>query len=542
MCFNIDGNMKYYFILMFRWSESNLNHPFDALLIAAYASDMMKSIPAAQSHSSYANTLKEVTVLTEGLKLEAAAKRLWDLPWGLEEVTSLGLVGIIWSRLSSTNERDMSTEVHTRIRPFARQFQGNPDKILLEWVVHAISSRVIVARLEDDYSSNEIVDVDVDGPCTLSILFVVVSLIVDVPSRAEAVFQLLLLLQSLQAPKDNASPDDATEDGVEQGGDAYRKYDIQSFSVKLITMAEEITRSDTTHAYDELLEAIRLQKLRTIAAKYSIVGLDVRNAGQVREAVYLIASRIHQSMSVHDAMEFLNAWSGASIDLSALLSRAVIVRSMSVLESDRALDDANQTAAENISRDKLVISVLNLVPANCRAALTNEVCNFFLCTLSDLRYAACKEGVSPGDLATDDDKREARQACHGAIIAISWYLDSLTTSETASVMNDPNDGWIDAELLSVLKRLQCLQLEFGIYLTVSELKGNMIGRMLAKQIAEKRANELLASNSLILEGTITPLTAVLRRACVLLGVSRVYAAHEIMRKLLATGSLVRPFL
>jgi hypothetical protein len=84
----------------------------------------------------------------------------------------------------------------------------------------------------------------------------------------------------------------------------------QSFCVDFLSeLAHEVCPDVDSATKEALQEAMRLHRMKTIASKYGIVGLDPRNSRQVRSVISIISSQVHGQDPIKDVLEFLDAWS-----------------------------------------------------------------------------------------------------------------------------------------------------------------------------------------------------------------------------------------
>ena len=113
-----------------------------------------------------------------------------------------------------------------------------------------------------------------------------------------------------------------------------------------------------------------------------------------------------------------------------------------------------------------------------------------------------------------------------------------------------NSSWVTSDFLSCMKRLRLLQSEGGLYLSYSDLKNAIICAAATTRIAEEQADSMISTipiksisdSDSVAEKTVSidsshrtssALTPHTRRLCALLGVSPIFYAHTVIKKLIA---------
>jgi hypothetical protein len=215
--------------------------------------------------------------------------RLWDV-----EVPSSQSVEIIAQTLSSVFDKELDSVV----KPAAEYFSLNVDDLLKQWIEQSIAERVIV--LESMSSTNGRSEEDLEEPhddtdsnVCLWKLTEAVKRIQSISNRADV---LLLLLQlpviadCKQAHLGNTatSVPKTVEDAI---GTVSTLCRAAQECVNMLSSTQTGVES-TNQQRDKLIEALRLQKIRTVAASYGVVCLDPRDPVQIKSAAYLIASKL----------------------------------------------------------------------------------------------------------------------------------------------------------------------------------------------------------------------------------------------------------
>eukprot|EP01036_Dinobryon_divergens_P030754 gene30755-40048_t len=306
------------------------------------------------------------------------------------------------------------------------------------------------------------------------------------------------------------------------------------------SIAREVSKSVESSLEEALTEAIRLQQLRSLAFDYGIIGLDARDNKQVRAAVNLIASRIRRPNAIKDAIAFAGAWTSTSVDMSAVFTRAIVLRAMDTTDG-----------VDHTMRTKSVIDALMCVPHERIGKVVEDVLFYLVESMAQIccqsaitiTSSGCGNGsLSPiGQLASAADETEFNLLCQGALTTASWYCDGRANSNTKrlssndSSSNSMDVSWINPSLISDLKRLHNLELEFHICLSLNQLKDKQVRRVVATRLAGERAKEMLTAAGSSRD--TAPLTMSLRRVCALLDVSSMFMTHTVMQVLLSSGAV-----
>jgi hypothetical protein len=192
-----------------------------------------------------------------------------------------------------------------------------------------------------------------------------------------------------------------------------------------------------------------------------------------------------------------------------------------------------------------------------------------------------------GKLLSLEDENTATMLVRSLICIVSMYIDSLrndksNVNKNKGMLADNNfkedkkftkniisshssSSWVNADLISYLKRLKLLQTEKKIFLSLIGLKDITVCRCVATYVAEEHAEKMIKNyndiNSNYLDvrdiegkgninenhvdaegkggrGIITALTSDIRRVCALLCVSPFVFAHIIIKQLMAKGASV----
>ena len=399
-----------------RLSAEHLGHPFEAIsaveLAVLLASTTTTSTSASRINSD--NDLSSDKLVKNGssqellknLQIQAAIWRSWDnrnRP-SLTDVTEAGLTGLIWERLwtLADSEIAISEDINGLIEPLVTEFGLILDDVLDSWVQDIIGQRVVYVG--DNPPEGDKGD---EMYCSLSRL---VSVVAQIRSPQRRVGSLLLLFQvsfvdrggdslvkreqSFLSAEDSGSVDIGA-DGA--GVDKDRSV-LEDISVtRLCKLAQAACSLVEPAAAESLTEAIRSQRIKTLASSYGIVAFDPRDGHQIKAAANVIAMKT-SPYALRDAIEFASSWGSDSANLSGLLTRAVVNRSTK-LNGD--IDSADDGA----SREKAIRAALSQVPPHMLLAVVEDSCTYLIESLQEI----CEDSLSAG--TTKHKVLELLQGC-----------------------------------------------------------------------------------------------------------------------------------
>ncbi len=101
----------------------------------------------------------------------------------------------------------------------------------------------------------------------------------------------------------------------------------------LCTIASAVCDYVDTATRDALVAAMRLLKVKALAARYGITQFDPRDGKQIRAAVNVISVSFYSPSCVEDALSFAVDWGYSTVELNSLVTRALIRRVVSDVDS-----------------------------------------------------------------------------------------------------------------------------------------------------------------------------------------------------------------
>jgi hypothetical protein len=176
-------------------------------------------------------------------------------------------------------------------------------------------------------------------------------------------------------------------------------------------------------------------------------------------------------------------------------------------------------------------------------------------------------GSRLGKLSCPEDEAQASILVRSVLCVTSVYLDTSRAGDEfraplgsptpidntpgyAHVLKAPmssTSSWVTSDFLSCVKRLRLLQSEGEIFLSVSDLKNAVLCAAVATHLAEEQAVSMIRAtppksintpdagytHSSDPNQSLSALTPHNRRLCALLGVSPIFYAHTVIKKLIA---------
>ena len=319
-------------------SAERLGNPFEALMVADLAVTLSSSFSdtseqegesSVSNEKSKSNIGAQCRVLLRNLQIQGAVWMAWGETTGpsLSDVTQMGLCGLVRERLWTLpdSEERIREDVVSAIEPVLEQFGVRLDDVLQSWVADAAANRIVTVR-EDSSRDTErdrgcvipsTDEEEEETTCTLSRLVSVVGLIKSARLRVSS---LLLLFQVPAVDHgegygdENASAEHSSSPSVIPSDKAAKKEN--SAVERLCALAHEACSQVPPTIAESLVEAVRLLRIKTLAASYGVKSFDPRDRHQIRAVANVIALKAQRTYALRDAMEFASSWGTDSADLS----------------------------------------------------------------------------------------------------------------------------------------------------------------------------------------------------------------------------------
>lgn len=558
-----------------RDSESRSGHPFAAIKLLDLALEICTVIPDSFLQTS--QLVDKIGHLRANLLIQRAVWDQWSDHLRLEEVLSLGLKGLVFDRIDSTDETEIVSDYSLNIIPLIAQFnQLNADELLKDWILESIATRIVIAG-DDDPDRDLVQDIVTHETCTFSRLVTVASLISDRNVQAKMVLKLLQMpvLEELSSIAPNDIDDDDNDSGFAypkssfgrtRHGSSTRVFHLESTRL-LCDLAVRAYDQVDGGTRDALIEATRLLRIKSIAASYGVTAFEPRNSRQVRAVASIIANSVHKSSSIMDAVEFASSCGNCSLDINAVLTRALILRA-----TNSTLHGTDSTAFE-----QSIKATMEALPVARKHVIIEDALLYLLGDLEERTDSIEYDPDHTSRVKQSEEKRLVEMVLQSATLLSAHYIDSLRgngdnlssnsskplsgakyarTTTAGVAAQTPSSFWVNSCLVSKLKRLHGLQLH-GVYLSVADLDNKEVCRATVMRLAKHRVQLLLrevrtrsdsappgmqlssSSSSSSSMGAAAPLNSSCRKVCLLLDECSTLFIHTAMKLLVDASETVR---
>lgn len=355
------------------------------------------------------------------------------------------------------------------------------DSLVLEWIESNLASTVFADCSDDTFLK----------------LVNAAAAIVDSQTRTKAV--LLLMQLPISANEESAS------------------------TKALLSLAESVCTEGRSP--ESITEALRLFRLRSIAAKYGVDKFDIRNHQQVRAVVSTILNQTHMAQSIADAVRFSESWSSTSMNLSFILGGALFSR-------------ATDVSVELIPRFANIKAVIACIHDTSQlTCIIEDTLNALASAIEELFDADAK---TVGCLLHESYELDYCTTIESAIFIASTFIDivgeATKTSTAASLQETLKSTFVNIDYLGRLKALLALQTDYKLFLSLESYSNREICKVVASLLAKSSSQELLGhfdGGTIELASLLTPR---IRRACSLLRVSTTLFLHVVLKEILGSGA------
>lgn len=587
-------------------SATNLSQPFQAIMGAELAVSLSTlyippelNVNKAGTSTEGIHTNKSKNLL-RNLQIQVSIWRSWGISNRptLEDIEELGLSGLVGERLWSLDENMIVEDIKNVISPVVNKFGGDLDEMLQSWVIDTVANSVVVIggnvpEGKDNENNTAVYEGNDDDTCTLSRLVHIAGFI----SSAQRRVATLLLLFQIPAVDHHQEESSARQKSLHRSPcDTPHEGSENDVINRLCVMAQEASLAVGPAAAEALTEAIRLHRIKSLAASYGVISFDPRDRTQIKAAANVIALKSNRVNAIKDAMEFASSWGRDSSELSSLLTRAIVHRAtaMNIKTAFRQITDKPPLSVESMDpgvgsmdtvdegslRDKNIQDALLQVPTHRLLPVVEDACTYLIETLEELCECSDEDSdFQTGRLSSLEYENTATMLVRSLICIVSMYIDSLRSDKSNvnknkglladnSSKEDPNlskntvkshssISWVNADLILYLKRLKFLQSEKKIFLSLKRLKNMTVCKCVATYVAEEHSEIMIKNHNYLksnnedangresiqvdAEGKrgqriVTALTSDIRRVCALLCLSPFVFAHIIIKKLMAKGA------
>ena len=314
--------------------------------------------------------LKKILLLNFHLYVQKEIWFSWMDKIRLDEVEDYGLQGVIFNYFNILPLDMYAENIQLYLLPFLSIFHISLDDAINDWIRNALHTKFIVCDKNDMNYDQDINNISIssgkspirtghknttiyfpdegkslndsmmststtgqgmqseDDILELSRVNNILQLVHNIQLKA----QIILLLLQLPAVnkraismlknsnqhhhKSNSAPansnnndEDDEEDDNATPNTTNANNNINTAVSELCTLAHTICSEITNiHLKESLIEALRLQRIRSIVSSYNIEYIDSRNYRHIRAVASIIAARIKSPTAITDALELVQAW------------------------------------------------------------------------------------------------------------------------------------------------------------------------------------------------------------------------------------------
>jgi hypothetical protein len=508
-------------------TEVRDEHPLNSILLSELTLHMASSLLLTNT-SSGVELLHRIQSMHSAMTLQVAIWSEWDEHLSYEEIVAGQLNGILSIRLRNRSISNPRDDIRSKIRPLMKRYHPNFDQMLYEWLVHTVQHSVILVMQSPDEgeevrSDDDGNDDESDSRESIHIKrLVAVAESIEIPNyQAQAI---ICLLQTLSLPHITARLESYSIQTSPSSCPSLNAKMIQSLFQQLCLLSKLLEGRVSSAIADALAEAFRSYKLRQLAIKYHIKGFNPREPRQVRDAISLILSKIEISTSIPDALCFAEAYSTSGVDISNILVKALIHRILPATPEPIAMA-LSATGQESHERDHLIRSAMTCIPSDRLQVVLEDTCEYLLTVMGDVTAEAIENKIPAGSV--ERSTQDLFTSCaSGALLISSFFLDHISdgTSGPAGAAAGAAGGgdtshdhedtslskkgaggaagtfpsslavgcpFITTDLLSTLKRMRKLILEFSLYLTTQQISDPKVCHEILTRAAIERANEVI---------------------------------------------------
>jgi hypothetical protein len=526
------------------WPEPDLNSL--ALNIESYEISLKELL---------LTTVKELFTLQLQLHLQSDIWFIWRKCTRLNSVKELGIRRLVFQYLWTVTYTDFETEIKVAVEPLITKFRVDMDLVLDEWIRDALLTRVLSVGQ----------DSIIDNSGDLSRLVLATKLIKSAYRKAHITLLLLqvpivtAMYQDVTTTLDSSSVNGSLDDNFDDHT-YHCNYDktMTQLHAKCVSdlcdLAYMVSFQVEASTREAIIEALRLQRMKTLSFSYGIESFDPRSFRQIRYIAGAISARIDSKSSIRDATEIVQAWSAGGFDVSGLLCRAIVHRATCDLQTK--IGEINDTEIfEQIQayRRQLILDALNQIPPTRIKAVLESSLD---CLISMINEQSLIEKEIDETQSTEVNYADKQIYCNlvdSSIIILSWYLDEKNNNSTGfrtgfigqtktdtvsnnslsqhfwSVGADDSFSHLKPVCLTTLKRLRILSVDFNIFLTLGDLGNAQKCRNIASRYANLLVNKMIQNASD--QNELQSLSVHHRRLCSLLNTSFLYFNHRVLKSL-----------
>ena len=299
----------------------------------------------------------------------------------------------------------------------------------------------------------------------------------------------------------------------------------------------------------------------------------------------IISSRCDHEDYLKDALAFASDWAIPLADQPDLFAKAILQRAFQAAEAskqellhpDPSLRICCVSETQQALLERNLKTILDMIPKNYLRITVHDAVTYLVEEIHELsetinNNSSQKNNNNNEELNEEEDlllemKIEVSLLTTAAVTLTSHFLDSLrdashpnpkessdlitanNNSKSQKQAETQNSSFLTHDFYSALKRMNLLQVNFNIFLSLSDIQDTQVCRLTCRSLAQKRVDDILSSCPNLSPVTgiptgedgmpVMPLSPSSRKACLLLQVSSVFFSHTAMKHLVQLGFTVR---
>jgi hypothetical protein len=445
--------------------------------------------------------LQEIKQFQNHLKVILLSKELLELSAiSLSEIIEIEMKGLLFHCLKTVSVSELSFFISTKLIVFLNHFHCNCDELLFEWIEENIQEYLLSTggKEDEDISQEESFSIHPhlssieEKAVNIASLSRIITVLSNVKNPINATTMLLKvfnipMIESLSIFHQTSSEAPSV-----------------TLSDQLLALGSTLSKTVDSPLYDSLSESMRLFRMKCISLRYGIESFDLKDRDHLSAALSIILNSIEISLvqRLEDVLAFAMDGNTMRIDCSPVLLRMLISFFQSSTSSLSSSNDAegNQLKEFLAKIPKSLLSSSHLVID----AIT------FCC--DQINYH-CDNNIIVNDDEDEDvntkmDEEERKEIKDGlqqyttGCIRLLEYSDDTSSSLTTGLLNSassmqtnnhqfskPHLSSVNIHLLSDLKKIHQLQVNFDMYLNLYNVRSSNDCKKIIETITTETINK-----------------------------------------------------
>eukprot|EP01039_Chlorochromonas_danica_P001134 gene1134-1238_t len=398
---------------------------------------------------------KQLEKLSHDLELQLALQDSLDLYVPMEEIQEFGWDGLICERLDETPVNDMEAFIQDRLRGITESFGVDIDHILYEWVMDKIQTTVASMTCHEEGVGPVLYDDDEESSIGLIIhRLIAVTRVNHLGPLSIGCVLKIFQLCSLSSAKHFSESLNANA--------------TETIGLRLTQLATDLIPKATLKEKEELMEAVRLFRIRLLAQQYGIEDIELRDNKQLAAAVAIIANASDRPQSIEDAISFSMEDGMVRTDI-----RTALIRKLICFITSTPWDDLQYDKQFSFLLSQILPSLLKHILEDALAYCVeehHEVCAAIDAVLSQRKTSTSARRVDQVD-NTPTEVLEKHYAMANSLVKGMIKLAEACVDKISSSSDNKSRAFsATSELLPYYRRLLQLHSQYSLYLSIDQLK------------------------------------------------------------------------